>query len=203
MTNKIETFIDALMVEVAGVSGDSSKSTSPYYRYGMKWFDTEGGVPPQIRFQPQSFQLTRLQQNQTSNNISYGSNGIIEQNVQCTIWGSTESQVWDELHYLLQAYTNIKSAGDNPLNVTQESLLEELTGDWVDTSAKSIKGEMITFNFRVRFNVPSNLSGSTNLRTITSQSMFVTGSDEVPVVSGSSVYEGLKGFRVLSGSSYS
>lgn len=195
----IQTFIDALMVEVAGVSGNSAKSTSPYYKYGMKWFDTEGGIPPQIRFQPNSFNLTRLQQNQTSGSISYGSQGIIEQDIQCTIWGADEAAVWTELSYFLTAHTNIKNAGDNPLNITQESLKDNFSGRWIDTGNKSIQGDMITFDFTIRFNIPSNLSGSTNLRTIVSESFYITGSNEVPVTVTSS-YEGIRYFRGISGS---
>lgn len=198
----IKTFIDALMVEVAGISNDSTKTTAPYYQYGMKYFDTQGQQPPQIRFQPNDFTLTRLQQNQTSGFVAYGSAGIIEQSVQCTIWGATEQAVWNELNYFLNAHSNIKNAEDNPLNITQETLVDNFDGRWIDTSAKSTQGEMITFEFNIRFNVPTNLSGSTNLVTIVSESFYITGSNEIPVVSGSSIYEGIKHFTGVSGSTY-
>lgn len=198
----IETFIDAVMAEVADISTDTSKAQAPYYQYGMKYFDTQGGTPPQIRFQPSSFSLTRLQQNQTSGSIAFGSNGVIEQMVECTIWGASETSVWTELKYFLKAYSNIKNAADNPLNITQESLIDNINGRLVDTGAKSIQGEMLTFDFMVRFNVPDNIPAATNLVTVLSESMQVTGSNEIPIVSGSSIYEGIKSFRVLSSSQY-
>lgn len=199
----IETFIDALMVEVASLTGNSTKSTAPYYRYGMKSFDTNESTPPQIRFEPTSWNITRLQQNKPiTTAIDYGSNGIFEQNIHVTIWAATEALTFTELYYLIKAFNNIKNAGDNPLNLTQETLTDNVNGRWVDTSPKSVQGVMLEFEFTIRLNIPHNITGTSNTKVITSASFYITGSDEVPVVSGSSTYEGLKYFQGLSGSTY-
>jgi hypothetical protein len=195
MSGPIENVANQILSGVATISGDSNRRTAPYYRYGQKWFQTQEGKPPQVRIQVGQASLSApLVRGGTTTydstvNLS-GSIGTINQDLEFTIWGNDEAEVLQEFNYLCQGINLIKA--NNPENVGQPGLQENLSNiSWVDTSARDIKGEMISFTYPVNINIPER---STQTKVISSSLNYVSQSSAWL----SSSYEGSKHFLLTS-----
>jgi hypothetical protein len=163
VSSYIRDQIDSIMARVATITGDPNRATSPFYAYGDKTFDTHEGSPPQVRWRKRDFVLGDGEQNTSTS----GSIATFEQDVQCSVWGNDESQAIDEFNYLMMA---IRSVTGSQLS---QAPIVDIRGEWADTSPKATRGEMLTFDYAVRLNIPERLVGTT---LILSASGYITGS---------------------------
>lgn len=180
MAGQINSIIDTIMSAAVTISGDTTKNQAPYYSYGFKSFSTNEQQLPQVRWRKGSFNVRKSEQKSGlhTSEIFYASGSIatIEQNVECTIWGETEQQVLNEFGLICQAIRFIK--GTNPENISQPGLQEIIDGEWIETSAHTTQGEMLSFNYLVKINIAERTGEYT---TIYSASNQITGSLAIEV----------------------
>lgn len=195
MSGQIETLCNQILSGADAIAGNIDRTSKPYYAYGQRFFQTNEGTPPQIRIRPTSF--TTTQREKLSSYGTTGSQLTINQNIEVSIWGSTEQEVLNELSLFTKGIDRIKGT-TNSEGINQPCVFETIDGEWVDTSSKNSQGEMMLLNYIVKINLfePSGVFQTALVNTASielSQSTPQSGS-----ISGS--YEYINTFTYTSGS---
>jgi len=171
MGDRLRDFIDEVHLEMVSISGDSGRNQSPFYVFGEKVFDTNEGVPLQVRWRKTTWEALPPEQKQ-SVNIS-GSVATFVQAVECSIWGTDYDQTVDEFNLIAKAIDQIKGSAQNVTGLNQEGFYQnQVSGEWFDASAHDTKGERLTFAYAVKLNMPETLA---DLVLVTSASIEVSG----------------------------
>ena len=190
MSGPIQRLFDQIFSASNNLNSTPNRSSEPYYKYGQKYFNTFEANPPQIRLKPTSGIITRKEKNPTST-VS-ASLGTLEQDVEISIWGNTEDEVFQELAYLVDGIEYIRGTRNNE-SISQPSIFETST-QWVDTSAFNSYGEMLLLNYKVKLNIKNPVS--VDFALATSASIQISGSS----YSNSGSYQGTRAYMFLSNS---
>jgi hypothetical protein len=191
MAGPIENLWNQILSASNNFSGSPNRSTSPYYRYGQKWFDTNEENPPQIRIRPTSGIINRKEKI-ASSGVS-GSLGTLQQSIEIKIWGQDEQEVFQELGYLIKGIDYVRGTKNNQ-SISQPSIIETST-DWANTSARNSFGEMMLLNYEVKINI-DDPTLATNFALVTTASVALSGSS----YENSSSYQGTRSYLFLSNS---
>lgn len=158
VVNTPEDTIDRLHEIIAGLADDSRFGEAPYYRYGEKWFDTNEGLPPQVRWMPISLSLEQRAQlavqEVTDPCQPLGSIATLVQVVRGKVWGKNESEVLAHFRLILLAIECMMGK-DNPDGISQFGYIG-VTGQWDQITDLNIHGRSITFEWTLRNNIPEH-----------------------------------------------
>jgi hypothetical protein len=191
MSGPIENLCYDIMSGVANISSDPNRALEPYYKYGSRHFNTNEGVPPQVRIKKGNFSISQpiIRGGPTTYNTAStnsGSLGTIEQVLQFKVWGENEAQVLTECNLICQSITKIKA--QNSQNVSQPPIQDNMVGQWFDIVDHDIMGEVGTFEYTVFVNIPER---TTDIVLISSSMNYVSMSNSL---TGSG--EGWRSFNV-------
>lgn len=174
-------YITGTLIGTGSINYDTYASDQ-YYKYGNINFQTNEGVPPQIRIRP-----GRFTQEPTNKQTGYdvfdtfhsGCLSTIVTTMDCSIWGETEEQCLTEFKHMATAMKNshyVLSASndqDNP-NITQPGYIS-IQGNIGSKSNHDDLGFLMNFQFQVKTNLPLIISDN-DLALILSTSSDVSGS---------------------------
>jgi len=178
MTSPIKAVIDEIHSELAELSNSPARATSPYYRYGEVTYDTNEGVPPQVRWRKSNGTFgPKLKGGGKQINDELASSGSIanfQQNLQCKVWGEDEESTLSEFFGLCQAIEKVRS--NNSQLVTQPTVIER-TFNWLELSGDNgILGCAIEFDYEIYVNLPHV---PVTMVEILTASLSVTGSSGI------------------------
>lgn len=156
--NTPEDTIDRLHEIIAGLADEPRYAQAPYYRYGGEWFETNEGLPPQVRWMPLTLSLEQRAQLSvqeiTDPNQPLGSIATLVQVVRGKVWGKDESEVLAHFRLILLAIECMMGK-DNPDGISQFGYIGT-TGEWDQITDRTIHGRSITFEWTLRNNIPEH-----------------------------------------------
>lgn len=148
MADTIKSFIDAVHDRIASNTSDPLRAESPYYVYGHKEFYRNSDRPPQVRYRLTNFELSPSNVNGTF--CREGDIATWEQEIECSVWGSTEEETLTEAINVIGAIHEVSSFRGYPL---------PQGGLWVsqDEAGEKRNGELITFTFTLPISITQTL----------------------------------------------
>lgn len=170
----IKDVIQAVMDEVVVVSGDTGRNQAPYFRYGHRWYATNEGRPPQVRWRATSF--ATLRSNCPKDPFEPASLDFV---VEGLIWGSDEQECIDHYACIAKAIQNvgkskaIMPAAQPPIIAGDQA--PGITGEFQNVQDRAADGCLLSLEWMVSIplTVPAYFTGS---RLVTTASFGVTSS---------------------------
>lgn len=171
----IGSLIQDIHNQLSASSGDSSRASAPYFRYGNDTYDTNEGSPPQVRWRKLGGRLSLPQKGggkATDDVTSSGSIATFQQDVECRVWGSTETEAINEFIALTQAMERSRTASSQ--GITQPSVVDNVEFQWLEVEGdRGVRGHALEFQYSLLINVPRT---PVSMSTLLTASVAFTGS---------------------------